>query len=214
MAKIIVGNRTVEDTWTLVRYPVKNEPVRKQAGKVVLFKITGESAATAEEIAALAVPAGKVILPLAVWLSRKAELTARLNDGMLGTWIDSFESPEALVASVDDINRFPLIAINFPRFVDGRGYSFATLLRSRYGYTGELRAVGDVLQDQLFYMKRCGFNAYAVHADHNIEDALRGLEDFSEPYQATVDRSVPLYRRHARLSANATPLQLIDTRKR
>jgi uncharacterized protein (DUF934 family) len=200
MAKIIVGDRVVEDSWTLLQYPVKNEPVRKQAGKVVLFKITGESAASAEEIAALAIPAGKVIVPLAVWLARKGELAARLNDGALGVWIDSFESPEALVASVDDINRVPLIAVNFPRFVDGRGYSFATLLRSRYGYTGELRAVGDVLHDQLFYMKRCGFNAYAVRADRNIEDALRGLKDFSEPYQATVDQALPLYRRHARHS--------------
>jgi uncharacterized protein (DUF934 family) len=200
MAKIIVGDRVVEDSWTLLQYPVKNEPVRKQAGKVVLFKITGESAASAEEIAALAIPAGKVIVPLAVWLARKGELAARLNDGALGVWIDSFESPEALVASVDDINHVPLIAVNFPRFVDGRGYSFATLLRSRYGYTGELRAVGDVLHDQLFYMKRCGFNAYAVRADRNIEDALRGLKDFSEPYQATVDQALPLYRRHARHS--------------
>jgi uncharacterized protein (DUF934 family) len=201
MAKVIVGNRVVEDSWTLMQYPVKNEPVRKQAGKVVLFKITGESAATAEEIAALAVPAGKVIVPLAVWLARKDELTARLSDGMLGVWIDSFESPEALVASVGEVNRFPLIAINFPRFVDGRGYSFATLLRSRYGYTGELRAIGDVLHDQLFYMKRCGFNAYALRADRNIEDALRGLQDFSEPYQAAVDQALPLYRRHARHNA-------------
>jgi uncharacterized protein (DUF934 family) len=201
MAKVIVGDRVVEDNWTLVQYPVKNEPVRKQAGKVVLFKITGESAASAEEIAALAIPAGKVIVPLAVWLTRKDELAARLNDGTLGVWIDSFESPETLVASVDNINRFPLISVNFPRFVDGRGYSFATLLRSRYHYTGELRAIGDVLHDQLFYMKRCGFNAYAVRADRNIEDALRGLKDFSEPYQATVDQALPLYRRHARHNA-------------
>src|SRR5688500_17788931 len=119
MAKIIVGDRVVEDAWTLVRYPVKDEPVRKQAGKVVLFKITGESPASAEEIAALAIPAGNVIVPLAVWLARQDELTARLDGGELGIWIDSFESPEALVASIDDINRVPLIAIHFPRFVDG-----------------------------------------------------------------------------------------------
>ena len=198
MAKIIVRGQIVTDDWTLVQFPVKDQPVRKQAGKPVLFKITGEPAATAEEIAALAIPAGKVIVPLPVWLARRSELEARLAAGRLGVWLDSFESPEALVESLADINRLALIAVNFPRFVDGRGYSFATLLRSRYGYRGELRAIGEVLRDQLFYMKRCGFDAFAVRAEKNIEDALRGLGDFSEPYQATVDLASPLYRRHAR----------------
>lgn len=201
MPKIIFRDRVVDDDWTWVKYPVKDEPVRKQAGKAVLFKITGEAAANVEDIAALAIPAGKVIIPLSAWLARKDELRARFDQGTLAVWLDSFESPETLVASVDDINRFKLIAVNFPRFVDGRGYSFATLLRTRYGYVGELRAIGDVLHDQLFYMKRCGFDAYAVRADRNIDDALRGLKDFSEPYQATVDLSLPLYRRHARSNA-------------
>ncbi|HKQ29713.1 MAG TPA: DUF934 domain-containing protein [Burkholderiales bacterium] len=201
MPKIILDNRVVEDDWTLVQYPVKNEPVRKQAGKPVLFKITGEAAASAEEIAALVIPAGKIIVPLSAWLARKEQLSARLDEGKLAVWLDSFELLEALVASVDSLNRFPLIAINFPRFVDGRGYSVASLLRSRYRYTGQIRAIGDVLHDQLFYMKRCGFDAYAVRADRNIEDALRGLKDFSEPYQAHVDQAQPLYRRHARQPA-------------
>jgi len=199
--KIILDNRVVEDNWTLVQYPAKNEPVRKQAGKPVLFKITGETAANAEEIAALTIPAGNVIVPLSAWLARKDELAPRLQDGTLAVWLDSFEPIENLVGSVDDINRFPLIAINFPRFVDGRGYSYASLLRTRYRYTGQIRAIGDVLHDQLFYMKRCGFNAYAVRADRDIEDALRALKDFSEPYQAHVDQALPLYRRYARQPA-------------
>lgn len=198
MAKVIVRSKIVNDDWTLVQFPAKNEPVRKQAGKPVLFRITGESAATAEEVAALQIPPGKVVVPLSAWLGRKDELAPRLNRGELGVWLDSFESPEALAESLGDVNRLPLIAVNFPRFVDGRGYSFATLLRQRYGYTGELRAIGDVLHDQLFYMKRCGFDAYAVRADKSIEDALRGLNDFSETYQAAVDQPLPLYRRHAR----------------
>ena len=201
MAKLIVRGQIVTDDWTLVQFPVKDEPVRKQAGKPVLFKITGEQAASAEEIAALTIAPGKVIVPLPVWLARRAELDARLAAGELGVWLDSFESPEALVESLADINQLPLIAVNFPRFVDGRGYSFAALLRGRYGYRGELRAIGDVLHDQLFYMKRCGFDAFAVRAEKNIEDALRGLADFSEPYQATVDQALPLYRRQARRPA-------------
>jgi uncharacterized protein (DUF934 family) len=201
MAKVIVRGRIVNDDWTLVQFPVKDGPVRKQAGKPVLFKITGEAAASPEEITALPIPAGKVIVPLPVWLARKDEFAARMSAGSLAVWIDSFESPEALVESVGDANRLPLVAINFPRFADGRGYSFATLLRQRYGYKGELRAIGDVLHDQLFYLKRCGFDAFAVRADRNIEDALRGLNDFSEPYQSAVDQPLPLYRRHARVVA-------------
>jgi uncharacterized protein (DUF934 family) len=201
MPKIILRDRVVEDDWIVVHYPPKNEPVRKQAGKAVLFKVTGEPAASPEEIAALVIPAGNVIVPLSAWLARKQELEPRLKQGSLGVWLDSFESPEALVASVDDVNRVPLIAVNFPRFVDGRGYSFAMLLRSRYGYQGQIRAIGDVLHDQLFYMKRCGFDAYALRADRSIDDALRGLQDFSDPYQATVDTALPLYRRYARTGA-------------
>jgi uncharacterized protein (DUF934 family) len=201
MAKLILRGQIVDDSWTLLRFPEKNEPVRKQAGKPVIFRITGEQAASAEEIAALAVPTGKVIVPLPLWLARRDEHAPRVATGEIGVWLDSFESPEALVESVDDINRLPLIAVNFPRFQDGRGFSFAALLRSRYGYRGELRAVGDVFKDTLFYLKRCGFDAFAVRADKNIEDALRGLNDFSETYQSTVDQALPLYRRHARQPA-------------
>jgi uncharacterized protein (DUF934 family) len=68
----------------------------------------------------------------------------------------------------------------------------------RLGYTGELRAIGDVLRDQLFSMQRVGFNAYATRQDRSIEDALKGLSDFSETYSASVDQHVPLFRRHAR----------------
>ncbi len=79
----------------------------------------------------------------------------------------------------------PLIAVDFPKFTDGRGYSIAYNLRKRLGYTGELRAIGDVLRDQLFYMQRVGFNAFATRPDRSIHDALKGLTDFSEAYQAS-----------------------------
>ena len=92
--------------------------------------------------------------------------------------------------------------MNFPKFADGRGYSIARLLRERYAYRGEIRAIGDVLQDQLFFMKRCGIDAYAVRADKDIEAALTGLRDFSEAYQAAVDQPQPLFRR--RITQEAT----------
>ena len=134
-------------------------------------------------------PASKSIVPLDLWLARRDELT---DVSALGVWLDSDQHPEAIA---DDIGRFDVIAINFPAFKDGRGYSYARLLRDRYGYTGELRAVGDVLRDQLFYLRRCGFNAFAVRADRDIHDALASLSDFSDAYQGAVDQPLPLFRR-------------------
>lgn len=143
---------------------------------------------------AAALPGGKIIVPLNIWLGRREELTRRnsaLNQP-LGVWLDSHEDPAALA---DSIHRFAVIAVNFPKFADGRGYSIAALLRSRYGFTGELRAIGDVLRDQLFYMQRVGFNAFAVRADKDIHDAVQALADFSETYQASIDQPLPLFRR-------------------
>lgn len=80
-------------------------------------------------------------------------------------------------------------------FTDGRNYSNARLLRDRYGYKGELRAIGDVLRDQLFYLHRCGFDAYALRADKDPYEALESLKDFSVTYQAATDEPLPLFRR-------------------
>lgn len=198
MAKLIRGNQIAADEWTLVQLPARDEPVRKQAGKAVLFRLTGEKAATEEEVAAVGIPGGKVIVPLSVWLGRRAELESRLATGQLGVWLDSFEEPETLVASVQDINAFAVIAVNFPKFIDGRGYSVGRLLRERFGYRNELRAIGDVLRDQLFFYKRCGFDAYQLREDRDLRDALAGFADFSDPYQGAVDEPSPLFRRVAR----------------
>ncbi|MBV8635526.1 MAG: DUF934 domain-containing protein, partial [Burkholderiaceae bacterium] len=94
----------------------------------------------------VAVP-GKSIVPLAVWQAQPA-LHAR---GDIGVWLASDERPEVLK---DVVNKLPVIAVDFPKFSDGRGYSIAYNLRARLGYTGELRAIGDVLRDQLFFMQR------------------------------------------------------------
>jgi hypothetical protein len=85
--------------------------------------------------------------------------------------------------------------VNFPVFTDGRGYSIGRLLRERYGYTGELRAVGDIMQDQLFYLSRVGFDAFLLRADQSVEGAITALDSFSEAYQASVERPDPLFRR-------------------
>ncbi|HEY3327686.1 MAG TPA: DUF934 domain-containing protein [Novimethylophilus sp.] len=198
MSNLIRNHAVVDDDWTVATLPAITEAVRKQAGKVVIFKLTGEQSAMPEQIAATVIPAGKVIVPFPVWLARKNELAPRLAAGELGVWLESFELVEDLVASVDDINAFPVIAVNFPRFADGRGFSIAALLRTRYGYRNELRAIGDVLRDQLYYMHRCGFDAYAIRADRSVEEALASLRDFTDPYQGAVDNPLPVWRRHAR----------------
>lgn len=202
MSNLIKQGRIVADAWTLVPLPaLPEEAVRKQAGKVVIFKLTGETAATPEQIAGTEIPAdGKALIPLSVWLARRDSLAVRLERRELGVWLESFELVEDLVASLDDINRLPVIAIHFPRFADGRGFSIASLLRTRYGYTGEIRAIGDVLRDQLYYMKRCGFDAYLMRPDRSTEEALASLRDFSEPYQGAVDNPLPVWRRYTRVA--------------
>ena len=85
-----------------------------------------------------------------------------------------------------ELNNIDLIAIDFPKFGDGRGYSIARLLCERYNYKQEIRAVGDVLRDQLRFMERCGFNAYALRADRNMEEALASFDSIPVDYQSDV----------------------------
>ena len=205
MSNLIKNGQIIADDWTLVTLPPPDEStVRKQAGKVVIFKVTGEAAATPEQIRGTVIPAtGKIVVPLTIWQVRKQELTARAARSEVGVWLESFELLEDLLASVADINSLPLIAIHFPRFVDGRGFSLAALLRTRHGYKNELRAIGDVLRDQLFFMHRIGFDAYAIRADRSAEDALASLRDFSSPYQGSVDNPLPVWRRHTRVAQHS-----------
>jgi uncharacterized protein (DUF934 family) len=90
-----------------------------------------------------------------------------------------------------------LIAVNFPKFSDGRGYSIGRLLRERYGYKGELRAIGVVARDHLQLMAQCGFDSFQLREGEDAQAALEGLDDFSESYQATAAQPVPLFRRRA-----------------
>ncbi len=171
MRKIIKDKAIVSDDWNLLKL------------------------ADGETPDAVSVPAGKQIVPLQVWLAQKTALAARAD---VGVWLASDERPEQLK---DDTKSLPVIAVDFPSFADGRGYSIAFNLRARLGFEGELRAIGDVLRDQLFYMARVGFNAFATREDRSIEDALKGLSDFSEVYQHSWDQKSPLFRRAARPAA-------------
>jgi uncharacterized protein (DUF934 family) len=189
----------VDDAWTLVNLPATEVEERKQAGKVVLFKLTGEETTTAEQIANTVIPAnGKIMVPLSVFITRKNELASRINAGDVGVWLDTHEVLEHLVENQTDLNALPIIAVHVERFADGRIFSLGTLLRTRYGFKNELRAFGDVLRDQLFFLKRSGFTSFEIRKDRSAEDALASLKDFTTPYQGAVDEPQPVFKRYNR----------------
>ena len=131
-----------------------------------------------------------LIVPLSLWLAHRAALIAR---GDVGVWLAPADHPGVLA---DDIERLRIIAIDFPQFTDGRGYSIARLLRERYRYEGELRAVGDIGRDQLYYLAQCGFDAFLIPDGRDARGALDSFADFSDGYQATVVRTPFFRRRH------------------
>ena len=138
-----------------------------------------------------------VLVPLATWLAQRDALVAR--GGQLGVWLDSHEDPASIAGDFASLN---LIAVNFPHFTDGRGYSIARLLRERHGWRGELRAIGDVLRDQLFYLARCGFDSFNLRDGQDPHAALAAFGDFSEGYQASIERPQPLFRRRGFVSSD------------
>ncbi len=147
---------------------------------------------------ALTLPEGQVFVPLAVWQAHKGMLAGRAG---VGVWLDSHESVEDLA---EDLESLSAVALNFPKFTDGRAYSGAALLRSRYAFKGEVRAIGDVLRDQFFFMQRCGFDTLqpkaGKYSDAQLEEAVASLKDFSSPYQAAIDQPEPLFRRARRVA--------------
>ena len=135
---------------------------------------------------------GPIVVPLALWQEKRAELASRAAP--VGVWLKPDDDPAVLAA---DLAHLALVAVHFPKFADGRGYSTAFLLRTRHGYKGELRAIGDVGRDQLFLLKRCGFTSFALAPHRDPEAAVAGLDDFSLRYQGSVDDPLPLFRRRA-----------------
>ena len=137
-----------------------------------------------------------VIVPLPLWIERRSAFVAR---GEAGVWLAPTDDPSALVR---DLVHLPVIAIDFPQLTDGRGYSHARLLRERYRYGGELRAIGDVGRDQLYYLAQCGFDAFVIPNARNAEDALAAFDDLSDGYQASAVRT-PWFRRRQAISVGA-----------
>ena len=195
----------VDDAWTILNLPASLAEERKQAGKVVLFKLTGENSVTPEQIAGTKIPAtGNIIVPLSIFIANKDALASRMDAGSTGIWLDTHETLESLLEALIEsgryINQLPIIAVHVERFPDGRIFSLGTLLRTRYGFKNELRAFGDVLRDQLFFLKRSGFTSFLIRADRSAEDALASLKDFSQPYQGAVDEPQPIFKRYNRIA--------------
>lgn len=165
MEKLIRNRRAATDNWHWLRTVPSGEPP--------------------------AVPdEGDLIVPLALWRARREALRAR--SGRTAVWLDGKEGPEIVA---DDLPSLPLVAVHFPNFSDGRGMSTARLLRERYGYRGEIRAVGDVLRDQLLFMERCGIDAFALRADQDVENALLAFDELPYAYQGNALEPQPYFRR-------------------
>lgn len=162
---LIKHGTLVPDAWVLVRSPDELENLEKRSGE-------------------------DLILPLALWLTEQQSIASR--QGQTAVWLNSNEIPESIAGYLD---RLPLVALNFPEFKDGRPYSSARELRQRWRYQGEIRAVGDVLRDQLFFMKRCGFDAFLLREDQNLDAALSAFHDFQDVYQPGIIQPLPLFRR-------------------
>lgn len=136
-------------------------------------------------------PSGDLIVPAAAWRRARAQLLER-GGGSIGVWLSGDDEPAEIAG---DLAHFGSVAVKFPSFTDGRGYSIGRVLRERYGWKGELRAIGDVQRDQLYYLSRCGFDTFALREGEDVDLALTAFSDFTEPYQSSVDQPLPLFRR-------------------
>lgn len=165
MSKIIKNGSVVEDNWVVV---------------------PKDAAGLQTELSQ-----APAIVPLSYWLVNRESLLERAQQGTVGVWIDSDEEIETLS---EDINQLPLLAVNFPGFMDGRSFSTSRLAKERYGFKGEVRAIGNFIRDQLFYLKRCGVDTFQSES-LDLEEAKASLSDFSDVYQAAIDQPRPLFLR-------------------
>lgn len=165
MQKLIKNGELVDDSWVLV----------KEANNAGILQ---------------ALPGRNLIVPFKFWKFFQQDIAEYWGD--IAIWLNSDEDVNDIK---EPLEGFPLIALNFPVFSDGRSYTNARELRESFSYQGEIRAIGDVLRDQLFYMHRCGFDAFQLRYDQDLEECLAALSDFKTGYQASIDQPQPLFRR-------------------
>lgn len=137
-------------------------------------------------------PSGDAIVSLERW--RRERDHVRDRAGRVGLHVSGDTDPASLSSELEGLS---LVQIELPKFTDGRAYTLARLLRERFGFAGELRATGDVLRDQLFFLARCGFSSFRLAPGRDPGDALRAFDDFSVTYQPAADHTTPIWRRRA-----------------
>jgi uncharacterized protein (DUF934 family) len=165
MEKLIRNRRAATDSWQWLKADASGEPP--------------------------SVPAeGDVIVPLSLWKARRDAL--RVRSGRTAVWLDVKEDAAEIA---EDLATLPLVAVHFPVFSDGRSMSTARLLRERYDYRGEIRAVGDVARDQLLYMERCGIDSFALRPSEDMDNALAAFAELPRTYQANAVERQPYFRR-------------------
>jgi uncharacterized protein (DUF934 family) len=161
MTKLISGRRPAADAWRLLDRDIRRWVSPGEDGFVPDF------------------PGGAdLIVPLALWRLRRDDLVH--HAGAVGVWLDAGDDPAAIAA---DLARLPLVAVRFDKLSDGRGYSTGRLLRERYGFDGELRAIGDIGRDQLAFLGRCGFDAFELRDGENAAHAVAAFGEVSVAYQ-------------------------------
>lgn len=165
MQKLIKNGALAENYWTILKLATGPEVLKAAPGK-------------------------SFIVPLKFWQNYREEIAD--YNGNIALWLDSDESVEQIAGELPGMS---LVALNFPVFSDGRSYSNARELRQRYDFKGEIRAIGDVLRDQLYYMSRCGFDAFELRQDQDPEVCLQAFSDFKTGYQASITEPDPLFRR-------------------
>lgn len=136
------------------------------------------------------IPEGDISVSLKRWQEDKTSLLQR--DTRVGVRLTGEDDIRVMK---DDLEKVDLIVLTFPKFADGRGYSQARILRDELGFRGEVRVIGDILKDQIFYLLRCGVSAFEVTDGKDLQEALESFSDFTVTYQAAADIEKPIYRR-------------------
>lgn len=140
--------------------------------------------------------AGSCTVSLARWQSEH-EALASTASGRIGVRIPNDIDVNEIIALLSNP---ACIALEFPKFSDGRAFSQARVLRDQLGYRGEIRAIGDVLRDQVSHMSRCGINAFELRADQSLEDALKAFQEMSVTYQPATDTAESIFQRRRKVS--------------
>ena len=185
--RVIRGRQVVEDDWRFI----DDGDVIAEGDAIAEGEVIAEGDAIAE---------GDVIVSFRRWRDEPEALTDS-RGGKLGVWVDGDDDIRDVV---EYLGRFDLIAVKFPVFTDGRSFTVARQLREYYGYRGELRAVGDVARDQLWFMARCGIDSFALREGADFDAALEAFDELSLAYQPAADAAVLVNRsRHGDRSDNA-----------